>query len=178
MAEIWDIYDMHGNKTGRLHERGKPVKKEDYFLTVQVWILNGKDEFLISRRTPDRGHKWHTTGGAAVAGDDSITTALKETKEEIGIVLEQENGVLFKRIPRLLRDIGDADYPDEGGYIIDVWLFRQEVDINKVILQEEEVCGIMWADKNTILHMVRDETFVDLDDWYPYFNEFMDFCGV
>ena len=172
MAEIWDIYDEQGNKTGRFHERDHPRQIGSYHLGVHVWIMNACGEFLISRRAADRGHKWHTTGGMAVAGDDSIATVLKETKEEIGIILEQENGVMFKRILRPL----NLNIPDEGGIFLDVWLFRREVDINKAVLQEEEVCGIMWADKNTILKMAEEKTFVDLDDWYPYFYEFMEFC--
>lgn len=32
---------------------------------------------------------WETTGGSAVAGDDSLTAALRETKEELGIDLAE-----------------------------------------------------------------------------------------
>ena len=40
MAELWDILDENGNKTGRLHERGKPMNKGEYHLEVSVWIEN------------------------------------------------------------------------------------------------------------------------------------------
>ena len=39
--------------------------------------------------------KWETTGGSALAGDDSLTAALRETKEELGIDLDPQKGVLF-----------------------------------------------------------------------------------
>ena len=32
MVELWDVYNEQGNKTGRLHERGKPMKAGDYHL--------------------------------------------------------------------------------------------------------------------------------------------------
>ena len=39
MAEFCDIYDINRNKTGRLHERGKPDMLDgDYLLIVMVWI--------------------------------------------------------------------------------------------------------------------------------------------
>ena len=46
--ELWDVLDKHGNKTGKIIERGKPMIKGEYFLIVDVWIINNKSEFLIS----------------------------------------------------------------------------------------------------------------------------------
>ena len=169
MVELWDILDENGNSTGRLHERGKPMRRGEYHLVVHVWVMNSKGEFLISRRSEDRGHKWHTTGGAAVIGDDSFSTALKETREEIGVKLDPQKGVFFKRFkwPRV---------QDEGGFLTDVWLFRQDVDINETVLQVEEVCDIMWADREKIMQMVDEGIFVTLSHWYPYLDEFLSFC--
>jgi serine/threonine-protein kinase len=36
MAELWDILDINRNKTGRLHERGKPMDAGDCHFIVQV----------------------------------------------------------------------------------------------------------------------------------------------
>ena len=100
MAELWDVYDINRNKTGRLHERGKLMNAGDCHLIVQVWIMNSKGEFLISKQSKQTGwHKgiWMTTGGCAVTGDDGLTAALRETKEELGIDLNPKNGQLFKQ---------------------------------------------------------------------------------
>lgn len=98
MAEFWDIVDEHGNKTGNLHERGKPMQKGEYHLSISIWIFNSKGEFLISKRTPTQiaPNMWETTGGSAIAGEDSRAAALRETSEELGITLIPENGQLFK----------------------------------------------------------------------------------
>lgn len=166
MAELWDILDKNGNKTGRLHERGKPMQKDDYHLIVNIWIINSKGEFLVSKRSEKsgRGGKWHTTGGCAVAGDDSLTAALREVKEEIGITLDPKNGQFFKRV--------SAQHVNgKGAYFADVWLFRQEVDISSVTLQVEEVCDVMWASEAEIKQMKK------IDKWafdYEYLGEL--FC--
>ena len=164
MLELWDVLDENGNKVGRLHERGKPMKKGDHHLVVHIWIMNSKNEFLLSRRAQDRGYKWHTTGGAAIAGDDSLTTALKEVHEELGINLVPENGRLINRsyLPR---------FHDEGTFICDVWLFLQEVDLKDVVLQLDEVCDVMWADKSQITQLIESGIFVSVPHWYPYLDE-------
>ena len=99
VVEYFDILDENRNKTGRFHERGKLMKTREYHLVVCVWIINNKGEFLISKRSSGiingYGGMWQTTGGAAVAGDDSLTTALKEVKEEIGIKLDIDKGHLY-----------------------------------------------------------------------------------
>ena len=118
--ELWDVLDKHGNKTGKIIERGKQLLlKGEYFLIVDVWIMNNKGEFLISKRTPTtepEPDKWQPTTGCAVAGDDSISAALREVKEELGITLNPENGKMIKRFIAWEKAI------------IDVWLFRQEVN--------------------------------------------------
>lgn len=54
MGELWDVYDRDRNITGWFHERGKPMKKGGYHLTVQVWILHSEGQFLITKRSPSQ----------------------------------------------------------------------------------------------------------------------------
>ena len=46
MAEMWDVLDKNGNKTGRLQKRGW-MESGNYHLVVFVWIINEKGYFLI-----------------------------------------------------------------------------------------------------------------------------------
>ena len=173
MTELWDILDENGNKTGRLHERGRPLAKGDYSLGVNVWIVNGKGDFLITRRAAARGHKWHTTGGCVVAGDESLAAALKETMEEIGCILDPSSAHLFGRflLPSLWGE-------DTGRMFVDVWLFRQEIDIDTLVLQTEEICDVMWADEKLIKQIIDEGIFVNPSEWYPYLNELLEHCSL
>ena len=152
MAELWDILDENGKITGRLHERGKPMNKGEYHLEVYVWIENDKGEYLISQRSPNKTHPlmWECTGGNAVAGDDSLTTALKEVKEELGITLDPQTGRLLHHHLRC---------PECGGFV-DVWLFKQNIDIADVTLAPDETCDAMWADREKISRMIDDGVFM------------------
>ena len=174
MAEFWDILDENGNTTGRLHERGHIVtnvlKQGEYHLVVHVWVMNTKNEFLISKRTPNKSYPnmWECTGGSAVAGDDSITTAIKEVREELGVTLEPQNGQLFKRYIRA--------YQNGSGDFIDVWLFHQEINLSCVTFQPNETCDAALADKTKIEHMIDDGTFLGREI-FPYLDELFCFCG-
>ena len=166
MAELWDIIDENGNATGRIHERGKRMNKDEYHLEVYVLIENDNGEYLISQRAPNKTlpNMWECTGGSAVAGDDSLTTALKEVKEELGIILEPQNGQIIQHL------LWCGAFECHG--LVDVWLFRQNVDISTIILAHDETCGVMLANRNEINHMIDEGTFTTwglytyIDDLY------------
>jgi len=152
LAELWDILDENGNATGHLHERGKSMRKGEYHLTVYVWIENNEGKYLISQRSPNKSlpNTWECTGGNAVAGDDSLTTALKETNEELGVILNPQNGRMIKHRMRKCSC---------NHCLADVWLFRQNVDISTVMLAPDETCGVMWASRDEIDRMIDAGTF-------------------
>ena len=163
MIELWDILDENGNAIGRLHERGKPMCKGEYHLTVSVWIENDNGEYLISQRSPNKlfPNIWECTGGNAVAGDDSLTTALKETNEELGVILELQNGQMIQHQSRKCSC---------NHCLADAWLFRQNVDISTVTLAPDETSGAMWASREKINRMIDDGTFATWE-LFTYIDE-------
>lgn len=172
MRELWDVFDQNRNITGRFHERGQTMKKGDYHLIVQVWILNNEGKFLITKRVPSKSiwaNLWHTTGGCAVAGDDSLKTALKETREEIGIILDSQNG-------KPLKSYSKPHGSDDGSAFYDVWLFKQEIDLSMITYQPDEICDAKWADKDEILKIIDNGAFLSVIE-YPYLDELFDFCN-
>lgn len=51
MAEIWDLYDSRGEKTGKTMTRGENIPSGLYHIGVHIWPINDKGEFLIQRRS-------------------------------------------------------------------------------------------------------------------------------
>ncbi|MCL2664299.1 MAG: NUDIX domain-containing protein [Defluviitaleaceae bacterium] len=133
---------------------------------VHVWKHNGRGEWLIDKRA-NRGQNidgmWETTGGCAVAGDDSLTAALRETKEELGIDLDPQKGELFERTINAGSSMG-------GGWICDVWIFLHDCQIEDVRFSDGETCAAMWASAETIKQMMKDGIFLD-ERFYPYFEQ-------
>jgi 8-oxo-dGTP diphosphatase len=153
--ELWDILDGNGNKTGRTVERGKTMKQDEYHLVVNVWIKNSNGEYLITKRSPNKSafpNMWETTCGAAIVGEDSLKAALREVKEEIGIQLSLLNGQYLYRLKAQLNGIPQ---------FVDVWLFKEEVNIKDVIYQTEEVCEAKWATQVQIKAMIESGEFAD-----------------
>lgn len=167
MEEFWDVLDKDGVKTGRVQKRGW-LESGNYHLCVFVWIINRNKEFLLSKRASNIRwpNKWATTAGSAITGDDSITTVLKEVKEELGITLDPSNGKIFLQYRN--------DCTEDCGEFIDVWIFQQEIDINSIVLQPEETCDAMWADRNTILKLIEKNEFVPIDEACPYLYNLLD----
>lgn len=156
MDEIWDIYDENRCLTGKTVKRSEfEIKPNAYHIVVHIWINNDNNEWLISKRTPNKSFPllWECTGGSALAGEDSLTAALREVKEELGIALDKNKGMLYKTIKRSV-------YSD----FCDVWLFSHNAGIDHVVLQPDETCDAMWASSARIKELINNGDFVPLDN--------------
>lgn len=157
--ELWDVYDENRNLTGRLQRRGDALEDGSYHLVIHVWTQNSRGEFLLTKRSPNKGfpNMWEVTGGSALAGDDSLTAAVREVKEETGVSLDPSQGrcvITYKR----------------ENYFCDVWLFRHDFDLDEVVLQEGETCDKMSADAETIRRLQREGVFVP----YYYIDQMLE----
>ncbi|MBR6789502.1 MAG: NUDIX domain-containing protein [Oscillospiraceae bacterium] len=163
MKEIWDIVDSEGRPTGRTMEKGAPMAPGEYHLSVSVWIVNEKGEFLISKRAsakkaaPDM---WETTGGSALAGEDALTAALREVREELGIDPDPAKGRIFLTYTWPHSDGSGAAY-------IVVWIFRQDFDPAEITLQKEETSDARWASREELKKLIGEGRFIP----YTYIGE-------
>ncbi|MCM1327842.1 MAG: NUDIX domain-containing protein [Ruminococcus sp.] len=157
--ELFDIYDKERNKTGRTAERGKPVQNGDFRMVVHICIFNGDGRMLIQRRQPFK-HGWSgmwdlSVGGSAVAGDTSLTAAVREVGEELGLKLAPEE------LRRVLTVQTEHVFDD-------IYTVRRDLDVQKLTLQETEVAEVRWADISQIKEMIRSGVFI------PYHEAFID----
>ncbi len=161
--ELWDVLDENRMPTGRVHRRGDPLPAGDFHLTVHVWLKDSQGRFLITKRAPNKGYAnlWECTGGSALAGDDSLTAAVREVKEETGLIIDPTKGrCILKR--------------KSWDWFNDVWLFEQDFDLNDVILQPGETTEAKAADAAEILEMEAQGEMVP----FAYLNDFMKEYGM
>ena len=100
MIERWDVYDDERRIIGRM-DKGAQMVPGTRRLAVHVWIQNGRGEYLIGRRAAEKPGwpgLWECTAGAAIAGEDGLQAALRETREELGIELDPAKGEMIRAI--------------------------------------------------------------------------------
>ena len=156
--ELWDVYDENRTLTGRTHRRGDFLAEGDHHLVVHVWMVNSRGEFLLTKRSPNKGYPnmWETTGGSALAGDNSLAAALREVSEETGLQLLPENGKMV------------ITYKGKN-HFADVWLFRQDFNLKDVVLLEGETCDAKYVTANELLQLRNDGLLIK----YRYLNELL-----
>lgn len=91
-----------------------------------------------------------------------MSAALRETKEELGIDLNPQNGMLFCSTPQKWEDGHTA--------FVDVWVFEYNEPVENIAFDEREVCDAMWASVDKIKEMMAAGEFLD----YPYFDEMVE----
>ncbi len=134
--ELWDLYTRDRQPTGETHIRGEKLPPERYHLVVHVWIRNSRGEWLISQRTASRPTfplKWECVGGSVTAGEDSLTGAIREAKEEVGVDFDPAQGKLVNTTVR-------EHFQD----IKDDWLFLYDGPIDLRNATTDEVTDMRW----------------------------------
>ncbi len=149
--ELWDLRDEYGEVTGHTAVRGSRLNKGDFHLVVFVILRTEDKEYLISKRVEGRpgAGMWETVGGAVVAGEDSLTGAIREVEEEVGLTLEPDELVLLER--RFFNE----DHP----FILDVYRYEGPIDITQLKCQVEEVAEVKIVDEEEMLKLVNEGPF-------------------
>lgn len=158
--EFWDIYDKNKVKTGRTMKRNDWCLKDDeYHLTVLGVVARPDGKFLITKRVLTKSWApgwWEVSGGAAMAGEESIDAVKREVLEETGLdVSNAEGGYLFTY---------HRENPGKGdNYFVDVYRFVMDFDESDVKPQEAETDGFMIADLEQIKEFAAQGIFLHYD---------------
>jgi putative MATE family efflux protein len=160
--EPQDIFDENRQPLGFTRRRGETKLPHEYVMVAIVWIRDAQGRFLITRRAPAKGYPlmWEFQGGAATAGDDSITAAIREAAEETGLILLPENG-------KLIHTCRTDGYKRA---FFDTWLFTQPFSLNDVHLQEGETIDARLATIPEIHTMIATGDFLTNDHMLPLLN--------
>lgn len=132
--EKHELVDINGNKTGKIltHVEARDINNVpngSYISVVGVVIINENDEILLQKRSRFKRvnpSKWGICGGKVDLNETTIDAGVRETLEEIGIRLNKED------FNFLSMDTNEKTH-------FTVYYVRQDVDIDKCKLQEEEL---------------------------------------
>jgi len=167
--EYLDILDKDGNPTGKKKPKPDVHKDGDWHKTVHIWIVTPKGELLIQKRSPEMDsypNLWDiSTAGHISAGEDSITSALREAEEELGLKLKAENfHYLFTAIQQALLQNGTYINNEYN----DVYLVELDPASLKFNLQKEEVSETRWVPYQEL----EKELSGDSQNFVPHLDEY------
>ncbi|MCM1284040.1 MAG: NUDIX domain-containing protein [Muribaculaceae bacterium] len=158
--ELWDIYDKDKKRTGRTMERNRfTLADDEYHLTVLGVIRRPDGRFLITKRVMTKAWApgwWEVSGGAAIAGEESVEAVRRELMEETGLdVSDAKGGYLFSY---------KRENPGEGdNYFVDIYRYEMEVDESDIRLQSEETDGFRFATAEEIRELADQGIFLHYD---------------
>lgn len=157
--EKWDVLDANGLQTGRRVERGVScLSAGEYHLVVHIWIISKTGKMLIQRRSKRKKYmpgEWAATGGAAIAGEDSVSAARRELNEELGIALPESAFSLCRRFRR-------------RNSFVDIWMVRCDKRVSDLHLQRSEVSQARWISAAELSEMINS------GDYHNYGADYFD----
>ena len=166
MYEKLDIYDKNRIKTGKIIERKEdiPLEKNELVLAVQCWIINNKNEILLTQRKNEKkyGGMWEPTSGLVTSGENSIQGIKRELKEEIGVEIEDKDLKLLKTV------IGERT-------IRDIYIINKNIDIGDIRFNDGEVINAKYVTAEELKKMIDDGEAFEwlrwfLDDYEKIYN--------
>lgn len=157
--ELWQLYDSVGNETGKSIEANSEIPEGLYHKTVSVWIKNKKEQYLMSKRSPEKQYAycWECTGGSVQAGENTWEAAYREVYEELGIDISSLTGK--KLISKKRKEQKD---------FYDVWIVYGEFGLHELSPNKTEVIDVKWMDMKEIL----------LLNQYGYLHPLLDYVDV
>ncbi len=142
--EIWDGYRKDGTLAGIDLVRGEPIPDGIYFMTVEILVRHADGDYLLMQRDPTKpafpGYLEATAGGAAQKGEDPLTAALRELREETGIIADSLSPIAHMTYRRMI------NYQ---------YLCITDCDKNSVTLQEGETVGYKWVNEPEFISFIN-----------------------
>ncbi len=157
MNELWDLYDENRKPLNKTHVRGIPLTKGEYHIVVDIWTINSDGKILIDKRHPNKkfGGFWECTSGSVIIEEDSITGALRELEEELGIKATSEELVLIESI---------QTYDS----FVDTYIINKDITIDSLVLQAEEVVEVKLVTLNELDDLCLNNKLVAKEGYKIY----------
>lgn len=151
MEEMFDVYDIHRNRTGKILPRTQKREKGEFILVVHLLLFNEKGELLIQKRITDKStwpDMWDISlGGHAQAGESSMEAVMREAQEELHISLDfSDTAPVFSYRSQRVHN--------------DYWFAQVNTSDVEIRLQPEEVADAKWVNRTEWENMIADRMVI------------------
>ena len=159
--EILDIVDESGRPTGKTVSRETAHREGILHRTAHVWIVResgGGPEILLQKRSEEKdsfpGMYDTSSAGHIPAGEEPLSSALRELSEELGVeaLPEQLHPAGTFRI-RYEKEFRGRLFRDNE--VTTVYVYREPLDIGRLRLQTSEVSEVRWFSLGAVWEEIR-----------------------
>ncbi len=156
MDELIDIVDASGNPTGETALKSVIHTKGFYHNTAHVWFYTKNGDILLAQRAASKTIcplLWDVSVAGHIDAGESITqAAVRETKEEIGLaILEQDLNKIgvFECFQSYDNGIVDNEFHH-------TFMTELQVDINQLTPQKDEVEALKLVSFSTVQSLLNN----------------------
>lgn len=159
MDELIDIVDRNGNPTGESALKSEIHTNGHYHNTAHIWFYNGKADILLAQRAKTKTIcplLWDVSvAGHVDAGETVIDAALRETQEEIGLTITENDLYKIGVFPCFQTyENGIIDNEFHHTYIS-----KLEVTLNQLIPQQGEVESLKYMSIKACLEKLDNSDY-------------------
>lgn len=157
---LLEIYTAQNQPMGITKSKAEAHRDGDWHRTSGIFVLNTKDEILLSLRHPAKKYLpnlWAVcVGGHVEPGETYEQCAIREIEEEIGVKPQIDE----------LHFLGVLAYEliDEAASLVDrehaaVYVFRTNRTLDQFVMQSDEVAGLQFIPLHTVLDEFRSDKY-------------------
>ena len=154
--EYFDLLDENGNKTDKTKLRTEVHRDGDWHKAVHIWIINNNGDILLQRRCATKDSNPNmldiSSAGHLSAGDDSLSGAIRELKEELNLDVNKEELQFIKTLKR------SSKYTSTfiNNEFDDLYILRTNKSIDDMKFQEDEISEIFFVTYKQFKEMVNN----------------------
>lgn len=151
IMELLDIYDNHGNITGKKIIRGDKtakLNKNEHIAIAVIFIENDNGEYLIQKTSKAKGDCFSSTGGHVDSGETPLESIKRKVKEEIGINIDNDT----------IEEYGYLSYDMPLRFI---FYTKKNINLKDIKIQEEEVEYVKYMNISEIKELINNHKMLE-----------------
>jgi isopentenyldiphosphate isomerase len=176
LTEFIDILNENGVMTGQSVSRDEVHSRGLWHRAIICAIVNSDNKVLLQQRAFNKEKYpglWDlSVAGHIIAGDDSVSTVIRETNEEVGFNISRKitlNDFCFITSFRSIVKIGD--FIENQFY--DFFILK-DFNLKELQFNDNEVIAAKWCDYAEIRQMLKNNKLHPRTEWitplFKYIN--------
>ena len=151
--ESFDVLNEYGEFTGKIATREECHKNGYWHRAVYAFIIDNNGNVLLQKRSANKKlwpNMWDVTvGGHVDRGEFGRQALIRETKEELGIEISDED---IKYL------VGSTSINEQGDIINkhynECYLITKNIDVSNIVIQKEEVSEVKYFSREELIKRI------------------------